>query len=647
MIKYSISKKGFVPKFIQYAILYDLQWTLNTPTFEDIFDDDAEKREFWHVFKEVLQYLDNDIILHFNVKGYSASKKQFLIYVKYCDEFKVIEQKDTVLLRVSKKYNIDNLKKHNVYIDFINLDNGNVLNISGAVSSHFYQDSFDIIATLTDENGNKKEYLSTYFDYSTSRPSKSNLDIPWDFINNFNLKIPLDNLNQCKISFNILYHGLKEKIHVDVGVKFQKFANLSEINHYSVKDNKIILFKDNSLHIMPYSYKKMLKYELECLSLINKSDDKYESNFLSIFFYRFLFLLLFPFMKNKNIWLFLDRKDFADDNSKHLFKYSVSQKDDIKKYFILNKSSEDFNKMKEIDRNIVGFNSIKHKLLYLFANKLIISYVNGDFINPFLDDQIAVSGLINSKRYFFPHGITKEDVSKYINKYKRNLALFATTSDIEKNAILNGAYNFSEDEIPILGLPRHDGLTKKEDNKQILFMPSWRIDLKNKSSKYIVNSDYFKRLNSLFNNEKLINYADEKGYKLIFKPHPEIREFVDLFDSENIIISTDETYQELLNPSSMLITDYSGTFFDFGYLKKPIIYYQGDEDYHYSEGYWNYETMGFGDVIKDEIILVDRIIEYIENGCIMEEKFKQRVDNFFKFNDTKNCKRGYDWLCKH
>ena len=65
---------------------------------------------------------------------------------------------------------------------------------------------------------------------------------------------------------------------------------------------------------------------------------------------------------------------------------------------------------------------------------------------------------------------------------------------------------------------------------------------------------------------------DEKGYKLIFKPHPEIREFVDLFDSENIIISTDETYQELLNPSSMLITDYSGTFFDFGYLKNYYLY---------------------------------------------------------------------------
>ena len=54
--------------------------------------------------------------------------------------------------------------------------------------------------------------------------------------------------------------------------------------------------------------------------------------------------------------------------------------------------------------------------------------------------------------------------------------------------------------------------------------------------------------------------------------------------------------------------------------------------------------MGFGDVIESEDALVDKVIEYINNNCVMEDKYKQRVDKFFKYTDQKNCKRVYEWL---
>lgn len=57
--------------------------------------------------------------------------------------------------------------------------------------------------------------------------------------------------------------------------------------------------------------------------------------------------------------------------------------------------------------------------------------------------------------------------------------------------------------------------------------------------------------------------------------------------------------------------------------------------------------MGFGDISSDEDELVDRIIHYLENGCVMEENFKERVDEFFEFKDKNNCKRVYDWLISH
>ena len=57
--------------------------------------------------------------------------------------------------------------------------------------------------------------------------------------------------------------------------------------------------------------------------------------------------------------------------------------------------------------------------------------------------------------------------------------------------------------------------------------------------------------------------------------------------------------------------------------------------------------MGFGKVVEDEDALVDKVIEYMENDCKMEDEYASRVDSFFKYTDKNNCKRVYEWLLKH
>ena len=107
--------------------------------------------------------------------------------------------------------------------------------------------------------------------------------------------------------------------------------------------------------------------------------------------------------------------------------------------------------------------------------------------------------------------------------------------------------------------------------------------------------------NSLINDSRLIDFCKKHGYKLIFKPHPNLANFIHLFDlDKNIIVDDKNTYQELFNESKLLITDYSSVAFDFSYLKKPVIYYQYSDDYIFdlSESYFDYITMGFGEVIK-------------------------------------------------
>lgn len=57
--------------------------------------------------------------------------------------------------------------------------------------------------------------------------------------------------------------------------------------------------------------------------------------------------------------------------------------------------------------------------------------------------------------------------------------------------------------------------------------------------------------------------------------------------------------------------------------------------------------MGFGEVISEEDVLIEKIEDYLDNGCVMEDRFKENVDRFFKFNDRNNCKRVYEWILEH
>ena len=88
--------------------------------------------------------------------------------------------------------------------------------------------------------------------------------------------------------------------------------------------------------------------------------------------------------------------------------------------------------------------------------------------------------------------------------------------------------------------------------------------------------------------------------------------------------------------------------FDFAYLRKPAIYYQSDNEEFFSgnhtaqKGYFDYEKNGFGEVEYSLEKLVDRIVEYLENGCKLKQKYRDRIDSFFAFNDKNNCQRVYE-----
>ncbi|WP_303347122.1 CDP-glycerol glycerophosphotransferase family protein, partial [Methanobrevibacter sp.] len=634
------SSEDDCPLFIKYTALYLVQFLIKIP---EIFIED-EKEYFWSYFGELLNVFDDDLLR--NSKDILEKNVQkFILFIKYGSNTKKTYN-DVILKTGNNEFTIDKYSKHNIWFQIIEIKNNNLI-CSGFYTSILPHDNIYIEA-VKDFKGETEIFKSQFVKYSDKKTVKF-LSHLWNWYYSFDFKIPIKeaisylNTDELKVSFRLVYEDNLDKIQIYPKFNFSKQSNLSKYSHYSILDDCLILFKLNAIIITNNSFSKILKNEFFDLKKIISDRPQY---WIKGILFRFSYLILFIFMKNKRIWIFMDRKNLADDNAEHLFKYSLNQKEDIEYYFVVNKDSVDYNRLLKINKNVLAFGSIKHKIIYLFAEKVISSHPGDSDFNPFWNkNNRLLSGLFTLKKYYLRHGVSKDNMSRWLKKDSKNLSLILASSVLEKNSLLEDGYNYDESIIQALGLPRYDNLNNNHVKKQIVIMPSWRNYIKSEIE--LVNSEYFKRWNNLINNRNLIDFAEKNNYQIIFKPHPNLYKFIDVFDeNEYVIIDYEKKYQEIFNESSILITDYSSIFFDFAYLKKPLIYYHYGSDYHFDSenGYFKYDTMGFGDVIKEENDLVNKIKFYIANNCEMEDKYKSRVDDFFMYTDTDNCKRVYEWI---
>jgi len=365
------------------------------------------------------------------------------------------------------------------------------------------------------------------------------------------------------------------------------------------------------------------------------------------------YMKIYPFYSSRRIWVFMDRRERADDNAEHLFRYCANLDDGIDKYFVLEHNSPDVERLQKYGK-VLFWGSTEHKLVHLFAELYISSQFTRKFFFPFGDEHHTelFMGLSKAKLVGLQHGIMLSDMSAQFSRWDTNAKLFVTSTESEYKSLLNYDYCYGEKIVKLTGLPRYDNLTNKPQ-KQILFMFTWRkslaqVNLDLSGSIYIYNPDfknswYFKCIQALLTDERLLRAADALGYELVYRPHPNV--YIQLEDfsfSDKIIISqNDESYQKLFAESAIAVTDYTSAIFDFAYLKKPMAYYQFSKN-NWGDGYFDYENMGFGPVVTEQNDLVEQLIEYMQSGCKMPNIYQKRVDDFFAYSDSSNCKRVYD-----
>jgi CDP-glycerol glycerophosphotransferase (TagB/SpsB family) len=368
---------------------------------------------------------------------------------------------------------------------------------------------------------------------------------------------------------------------------------------------------------------------------------------------------------HNEIWLVSDRINRGDDNGEIFFKYMQSEqkKRGRKVYFVIEKECEDYQRIRKMGP-VVEPLSEEHKMKHLMSDWVISSQANDPVIRPFGAETVLYQDLCHDFKFaFLQHGVIKDDLSGWLNRYNRKMEGFVVTTKPEYDSILD--YNYYQDakNVWLTGLPRHDALYHDE-KKYITIMPTWRKSLTKGihpvTSVWLVvddfqNSAFYQFYNGLLNHPRLLEKAEELGYTLCFKPHPNFLSVLDQFQKDPRVVFFEESksYREVYAQTDLILTDYSSAIFDFVLMNKPVIYSQFDAadffngSHSYVEGYYDYQRDGFGEVEHDLEGTVNRIIEYMENGCQVKPKYQERIQNTFAFHDHNNSQRVYEKIMEH
>jgi CDP-glycerol glycerophosphotransferase (TagB/SpsB family) len=358
--------------------------------------------------------------------------------------------------------------------------------------------------------------------------------------------------------------------------------------------------------------------------------------------------------KFHNVWLFMDREHQADDNAEHLYRYIMYNHPNINIFYIIKKESPEWSRLKKDGFNLIDFGSVEHEASLIHAKHMIssdaVKYITNYLPNQYYKD------LLSYKFTFLQHGVTKDDLSAWLNT--KTIDCFVTAAIREYDSIAgdNNKYKFTSKELFLTGFPRHDNLLKNNHNqtKIIMIMPTWREYLNELDSddgdNTFKETPFGRAWSSLLYSDFLKNMSEKEGYTLLFFPHPNIKKFLNEFEMPSyieVLLEQKESIQTLFQTSDLLLTDYSSVAFEMAILNKQTIYYQFDHQeifagaHTYEKGYFDYSKDAFGPICYDEKSVIDELKRFLESGEV-DAMYQQRMQHFFAYQDTDNAKRTFE-----
>lgn len=359
-------------------------------------------------------------------------------------------------------------------------------------------------------------------------------------------------------------------------------------------------------------------------------------NFYSRGLYISFFMTIFKIFKikdNRIVIISYYGKGYGD-NGKYITEKLLENDCDCEILWAVKNSSFAANLPQKVKS--VKFNSIKY-FFYLTTAKVWIN--NTRFLN----------GTKKRKKQFYIqvwHGnlalkkieydaVLPKNYVKIMNHDNKLIDLMISNSDFCTNMYRN-SFKFNG-KIELFGTPRNDVFINedyirkakknvytqykiKENTKIILYAPTFRDDYSH--NPYDIDFEILKKNLTMNTNDEWV---------IMLRFHPLVVDGNKYINSKDYIDVTNyPDMQELINSSSLVITDYSSVMFDSLIAKKPVLLYANDiEKYNTERGYYfSFDDLPFP-LFKNNEELAKKI-KNINSKNIMEkyDDFSKKVNLF-------------------
>ncbi len=346
------------------------------------------------------------------------------------------------------------------------------------------------------------------------------------------------------------------------------------------------------------------------------------------------------------VWLIGENGgECLQDNGYWLYRFCRKTYPRQKIFFIIRKRSINVPDWLRNDANLLYYGSPSHAAQFIQARVCFFATAHRDIAFP----SIVTLFRKNCFKVFLQHGIMGfKKTNWWYNRSRNPMDMFCVSSQLEKEIIENH-FDFASSVPRITGLARFDSLRSIDlsaTRPSILYIPTWRDWQLDR----IEQSRFAQAVSSLLNNSKLLRFLEDTDIILTFYAHKNMRKVLDHFrdNTDNnriwIIRPGDVTVQQLLINSSLMITDYSSVCWDFFYLKKPVVFYQFDQQEYLDKkgSYLDLKKDCFGEVFTEEEPLIAALEQYHSSGFRERSRYQKMRSRYFAFADHNNCQRIVD-----
>ncbi|MCM4150235.1 hypothetical protein DHD05_01415 [Arenibacter sp. N53] len=368
------------------------------------------------------------------------------------------------------------------------------------------------------------------------------------------------------------------------------------------------------------------------------------------------------FPRNKKIWVFgaWYGKRFSD-NSKYLYLYILKNHPEIKVIW-LTRDMAVYDKAKiYTPKNVFMTNSIRGIYYSLQAKNIIVSSGKRDVNYLFTNGanciqlwhgnpmkKIGMDDKFSNVNSFFQQVIVPK-LFPFVCEFNYDYVVSNSSAFTDK---MSTAFNISTNKVLETGCPRNDAFynpikdtfneelrAKFKDCKLVYYLPTFRNHFEAKSIFTLTDYNPIELQSFLIKHNIVLvskgHFVDNKLDLEKNNPHSRI---IHLSDNQTDDINF------MLKDADLLITDYSGAYFDFLLALKPIIFAAFDLKEYLKgsrEMYFNYNDVVAGPIVQNWEELMNAL-KTIWTDTDYKDLIIEKNNIFNKYHDSNNSKRAFE-----